>query len=82
MNNFNVNWLGGFSCNELEFEHMDEFPVKYEFFLMDDEPDYDVFNFDDGCSIDYIADFVSTCNTSAISLDLKPLPDSLENGFL
>ena len=35
----------------------DEFDTEYELFLMNDEPEYDVFEFDDLCST---ADFLLT----------------------
>jgi len=49
---------------------------------MDDEPEYDVFDFNDACSVDFIAKFSFTCDTSAAPLDLKTLPDSLKYAFL
>ena len=80
-----LSWVGDFCYNELEFEHVDGFAVKYESFFMRDEPKYDVFDFD-MCVMDFITDVVSTCDTSTISstisLDLKPLPDSLQYAFL
>jgi len=48
---------------------------------MDDEPKYDVFDFDT-CTMDFIAEIASTYGSSAMSLDLKPLPDSLKFAFL
>jgi len=50
------------------------FPAEYEAFLMDDEPEYDVFQFDDLCS-------ASECVISSASLELKPFPDSLKYSF-
>jgi len=34
------------------------------------------------CSVAFIVDVVSACDTSAISLDLKPLPNSLKYAFV
>ena len=56
---------------------MNEFLVEYKFFLMDDDPEYDMFDFDDVGFGDFITNVVSTCDTSTISLDLEPLPSSL-----
>jgi len=56
---------------------MDEVVVDNEPFFMDDEPEYDVFEFD-MCSVDFITDVVSTYDAFAISFDLNHLPDSLE----
>jgi len=67
-----------FSYDELEFEHVDECAVEYESFLVDDEPVYDVFDFNDACPMDFITKVASACDTSAAPLDLKPLPDSLK----
>ena len=67
--------MDDFSYDELEFEHVDEFVVKYECLLVDDEPEYDVFDFNDACSMDFITKFSFACDTSAVSLDLKRLPD-------
>ena len=50
-------------------------------FLLDDEPGYDVFNFNDVCPIDFIAEVASACDTSAPSLNLKPLLDYLTYVF-
>ena len=61
---------------------MDKFTTEHESFLMDDEPEYDVFDFDDACSIDLITEVVSACDTFVVSLDLKLLPDSLKYAFL
>jgi len=68
-----------FSYDKLEFEHVDEFDVEYESFLMDNEPECDVFDSNDACSITEVA---PTYDTSTTPLDLKPLPDSLKYDFL
>ena len=75
------NWLGNSSYDELEFEHVNEFVVIYESFFIDDEPEYNVFDFD-MWSMDFIAEVIFVCDTSAISLDIKPLPDSFKYVFL
>ena len=74
--------MDNFSYDELECEHVDEFAAKHEFFFMDDEPEYDVFDFDDGCSLDFITKVASTCDTYTVPLNLKPLPDSLKDASL
>ena len=51
---------------------MDKFAVEYESFLIDDEPEYYVFGFNDTCSMNLIAEVASTCDTFAIALDLNP----------
>ena len=48
---------------------------------MDDESEYEVFDFDDRCSVDFIADTISAYNTSTISLDLKPFLAPLSTLF-
>jgi len=48
-----LNWVSGFSYDELEFEYVDELVVAYESFFMDDKPEYDVFDFDT-CYVDFI----------------------------
>jgi len=54
MDHSTLNWVSDFSYGELEFEHVDEVVVEYESFFMDEEPKYDVVNFD-MCSVDFIA---------------------------
>jgi len=44
---FSLNWVGDFSYDELEFEHVDEFPIEYESLRMDGGPKCNVFNFND-----------------------------------
>ena len=61
------------------------FAVKYEFFLVDDEFKYDVFEFDDLCSTDnYLIVFASASETISppSSLKLKLLLNSLKCLFL
>ena len=50
---------------------------------IDDEPEYDVFKFDDVCSIAgcLISSAFGSISPLA-SLELKPLPDSLKHSFL
>jgi len=69
--------MSDFSYDELELEHMDEFCLEYKSFLIDDEPEYDVFGFDNVGSVNFIADVVSACDTSTVSLDPKPRSHSL-----
>jgi len=44
MDYFTLNWVNDFSYDELEFEHVDELAIQYKSFLMNDEPEYDVFD--------------------------------------
>ena len=67
------NLVDDFSYSQSEFEHVDEFAIEYESFLVDDEPKYDVFDFNDACSMDFITKVASACHTSAAPLDLKTL---------
>ena len=48
---------------------------------MHDELAYNVFDFD-MCFVNFIVDVASACDTSAVSLDLKLLPNSLNYVFL
>ena len=81
MDHSTLNSMGDFSYDELEFEHVDEFAVEYEFFLMDDEPEYDMFDFDDACFIDHTTNVASTCDTSVVPLDMKLLLTPLSIDF-
>ena len=54
------------------------FFVEYEPFL----PQYNVFHFDDVCSVDFITNVVFVRYTFVVSLDLKSLTSSLKNTFL
>ena len=56
-----------FLSDELKFKHASEVLVKYESIFMDDEPEYEVFDFDT-CSMDFIADVVFACETSIVHL--------------
>ena len=76
-----LNWVSDFSYDELEFEHSKEFAIEYESFFMNNRPEYDVFDFDDVHSMDFVVDVVSICHTYIISLDRKPLADSLKYFF-
>ena len=59
------------------------FAAEYESFLIYDEAEYDVFQFDDLCSASECAiSSASEPDSPSISLDLKPLPDSLKYSFL
>ena len=55
--------MSDFSHNELEFKHMDEFTVEYESFFMDNEPEFDVFDFDT-----YFVDFIAEIASAVILL--------------
>ena len=52
---------------------MDKFIVEFKSFFMDDEPEYDVCD-SDVCSVDFIANVVSTCDTFVVSLDRPKTP--------
>jgi len=62
------------------------FAVEYEPFLVNDEPGYDDFEFDDLCSTaDCLLTAASESGPESVSppaLELKPLPDSLKYAFL
>jgi len=64
----------------------DMFAAEYESFLVDDEPKYDVFEFDDLCSTaNCLLTDVSKSMHESISppaLELKPLPNSFKYAFL
>jgi len=71
-----LNWIG-----ESVFD--DVFATKYESFLIDNEPEYDVFEFDDLCSTTNflrtpISESVSE-SISPLALELKPLHESLKS---
>jgi len=70
----------------LDDDFDDMFATDYESFLMDDEPEYDVFEFDDLCSMaNYLLASISEFayeSVSSSALGLKPLPDSLKYAFL
>jgi len=60
--------------------------TEYESFLIDDEPEYNVFEFDDLCAT---ADCLLTTMSESViesifpvALELKPLPDSHKYAFL
>jgi len=78
-----LNWVGD-SIFDDAFD--DVFATEYESFLINDEPAYDVFEFDDLCSTtDYLLTAVSEFATKSVfpvTLELKPLPDSLKYAFL
>ena len=74
MDHSTLNWMDDFSYDELEFKHVAGFAVEYESFLMNDEPRYDVFDFHDACSVDFIVEVAFACNTSTVPLDLYLTP--------
>jgi len=78
-----LNWVED-SVFDDAFDEM--FAVEYESFLVNDEPEYDVFEFDDLCSTaDYLLTVVSKSMHKSVSppaLELKPLPHSLKHAFL
>ena len=60
----------------------DVFAIEYEPFLVNDEPKYDAFEFDDLCStVDCLLPAASE-TVSPPTLELKPLPDSLKYAFI
>ena len=76
-------WVG----DSAFYDALDDFlATEYESFLIDDEPEYDVFEFDGLCSVAdclLIAMFESIAESVfPIVLELKPLPDSLKYVFL
>ena len=73
--------MDDFSYDESKFEHVDEFVIEYKSFFTDDGPEYHVFDFNDACFVDLIADIVCAYDTSTVPLDLKPLLDSLKYKF-
>ena len=74
-----LNWVG-----DSVFD--DVLATEYESFLIDDEPEYDVFEFDDLCSTAnclLTAVYESAAESiSPVAVELKPLPDSLKYAFL
>jgi len=78
-----LNWVEDFLFDD-DFDHM--FAAERKPFLIDDEPKYDVFKFDDLCSAtNYLLAPISQSAHKSISLpalELKPLPDSLKYAFL
>ena len=74
-----LNWVKDSNFDD-KFNEM--FVAEYESFLIDDEPEYDVFQFDDLCSTSECAIFSTSEHDSPfVSLDLKLLPDSLKYSF-
>ena len=78
-----LNWVGDSIFNDA-FD--DLFVTEYDSFLIDYEPEYDVFEFGDLCSTaDCLVTVISESTTESISpvaLELKPLTDSLKYAFL
>jgi len=72
------------SIFNVDFDDM--FAAMYKSFFVDDEPEYDVFEFDDLCSTaNYLLTIVSESVHESFSppgLELKPLTDSLKCAFL
>ena len=68
------------------YDFDDMFIAEYESFLIDDELEYNVFEFDDLCSaVVCLLIAISEFDRKSISLptlELKPLPDSLKYVFL
>jgi len=64
----------------------DIFAAKYESFLMNNESEYDVFEFDDLCStVDCLLTVASESTSESVyppALELKPLPVFLKYAFL
>jgi len=59
--------------------------LSVSLFLLDDEPEYDVFEFNDLCSATnclLASTFISESVSRPASLELKPFPDSLKYSFL
>jgi len=76
--------LTGWNLYDDDFDDM--FTTEYESFVVDDEPEYDVFEFDDLCSVtDYLLTTVSESTPESIfppALELKPLSNSPKYTFL
>jgi len=62
-----LNWVG-YSVFDDAFD--DAFPTEYESFLIDDEPEYDVFEFDDLCST---VDYLLTAVYKSIAESVSPI---------
>ena len=74
-----LNWVEDTNLID-EFDEM--FAAEYELFLIDDEPEYDVFQSDDLCSAsECVISSASEYDSPSSSLDLKSLPDSLKYSF-
>ena len=76
-----LNWVEDSVFN---YAFDDVFANEYESFLINDELEYDLFEFDDLCST---ADCLLTAMSksvvvSPVALELKPLPNSLKYAFL
>ena len=64
-------------------EFHDMFIAKYESLLMDDEPEYNVFEFDDLCSAaNFLMASTSKFDSLSASIKLKTLANSLKYSFL
>jgi len=78
-----LNWVED-SIFDDDFDDM--FAIEYESFLVDEEGEYDVFEFDDlCCTADYLLGAISKFahkSFSSPSLELKSLSDSLKYAFL
>jgi len=77
-----LNWVEDSVLDDFD----DMFATEYKSFLMDDKPEYNVFELDDLCSAgDCLLTIVSKSTpefVSPLALKLKPLPDSLKYAFL
>ena len=66
-----------------DYEFDDIFAAKYEPFVIDDEPEHDVFEFDDLCSaFECLITFAIEFDSPHACLRLKPLPKYLKYVFL
>jgi len=78
-----LNWVEG---PILDDALDDVLAAEYKSFLVNDEPEYDVFEFDDECSTaNCLHTTVSESSTESVSppaLELKPFSDSLKYAFL
>ena len=81
---FTLNWVEDSAFDD---DLDDMFAVEYESFLIDDELEYDVVEFDDLCSTtDYLLatafEYASKYISPPLALELKSLPNSFQCSFL
>ena len=75
-----LNWIDD-STSDDEFDNI--FVMKYGSFLIDDEHEYDMFQFDDLCpASECLISFVFEFDSPPTLLELKPLLNSLKYSFL
>jgi len=78
-----LNWVGDSTFDDVLD---DVLATKYESFLIDDELEYDMFEFDDLCSaIECLLAAMSESVAKSVfpvAFELKPLPNSLKYAFL